>query len=139
VATKKQRRRREKEHRHEYDIVYVDHEGNEVEADESEIRAPAKRASSSKSSGSKGSGSSRRGGRAPQPPSWRRVAKRGAIFAPLFFATLLLLGRGHITTVGAITQTLILMGLFVPFSYFLDSMMWRSYQKRSARGAPAKR
>jgi len=133
VATKKQRRRREKEHRHEYEIVYLDDEGNEVEPDEPEIRAPAKRATSSKPKSGKGSSSSGRRGRAPQPPSWRRVAKRGALFAPLFLVTLLLLGRGHITYGGAILQTLILIGLFVPFSYFLDSMLWRSYQKKTGQ------
>ena len=25
------------------------------------------------------------------------------------------------------------MGFFLPFSYFMDSMMWRSYQRRIAR------
>jgi hypothetical protein len=139
VATKKQRRRREKEQRHDYEIVYLDDEGNEVEPDEPEVRAPAKRATTSQSRSGKGSSSTRRG-RAPQPPSWRRVVKRGAIFAPLFLATLLLLGRGsHISYVEAVGQTLILIALFVPFSYFLDSMMWRSYQKKSGRSSTAKR
>src|SRR5919198_2511809 len=41
VATKKQRRRREKEARHEYEFVYVDHEGNEVEGDETAVHVPA--------------------------------------------------------------------------------------------------
>jgi len=136
VATKKQRRRREKGKRHEY--VWVDDEGNELEPEEREIRAPAKRASTSKSG--KGSSSYGRRGRAPQPPSWRRVAKRGAIFAPLFLVTLLLLGRGsHISYVAAIGQTLVLIALFVPFSYFLDSMLWRSYQKKSGQSSTAKR
>jgi hypothetical protein len=141
VATKKQKRRREKEHRHEYEIVYVDDEGNEVEPDEPEVRGPARRTTSSASKSTRSSGGSARGGRgkAPQPPSWRRVIKRGAIFAPLFLATLLLLGRGHTDYPSAIGQTVILIGLFVPFSYFLDSMLWRSYLKKTGQSSSAKR
>jgi hypothetical protein len=137
VATKKQRRRREKEKRHEYEIVYLDHEGNEVEPEEREVREPVKR----NSTGKPGKGSSRAAGRgrAPQPPSWRRVIKRGGIFAPLFLLTLLLIGRGHVSYFSAVVQTLILIGLFVPFSYFLDSMLWRSYQKKSGQSTAAKR
>lgn len=141
MATRKQRRRREKEQRHDYEIVYLDHEGNEVEPDESDIRGPATRNGSAKPRSAKSSsGSARRGrGRVPQEPSWRRVAKRGAIFAPLFLAAILLLSRGKLTIAGAILQTVILMALFVPFSYFLDSLMWRSYQKKAAGQSGAKR
>ena len=139
VATRKQRRRREKEQRHEYEIVYLDDEGNEVEPDEVDIRAPAKRSASQKGSSAKPSGRAGRLGRTPQPPSWKRVAKRGAIFAPLFIATVLLLGGKRMTFAGAIFQTVILLVLFVPFSYFLDSMMYRSYQKKQGRGSATKR
>jgi hypothetical protein len=137
VATRKQRRRREKEKRHDYEIVYVDDEGNEVEPDTgtgTNGRAPA----SAKRDGAarKGAQPTRRG-RVPQPPSWKRVTKRGAIFAPLFLATVLLLGGSRVTFAAAVVQTLILVVVFVPFSYFLDSMLWRSHQRRSA--APPKR
>ena len=39
MATRKQRRRREKSFRHEYGFVVEDEEGNEVELDRSELRA----------------------------------------------------------------------------------------------------
>jgi hypothetical protein len=139
VATRKQRRRREKEKRHDYEIVYLDDEGNEVEPEEAEIRAPAKRSSTPAGKASKGYSSSGRRGRAPQPPSWRRVAKRGALFAPIFIATVLLLGGKHMNLAAALFQTLVLLVFFVPFSYFLDSFMWRSYQKKLGRGATSKR
>ena len=32
-----------------------------------------------------------------------------------------------------IVQTVVLMAFFLPFSYFMDSMIWRSYQRRLAR------
>ena len=38
-----------------------------------------------------------RRGREVKPPSWRKVLKRGAIFAPIFLATVMLLGGGKIT------------------------------------------
>jgi hypothetical protein len=137
MATKRQRRRREREQRHEY--MWVDDEGNELESEERAVREPPKRAGASKSRSGGGSSSARRG-RAPQPPSWRRVIKRGAIFAPLFLATLLLLGHGHhVNYVSAVGQALVLLALFIPFSYFLDSMMWRSYQKKTGQNSTAKR
>jgi hypothetical protein len=141
VATKKQRRRREKGQRHEYEIVYVDDEGNEVEPEDAPVRAPAPRASSSRGkSGKSGKAAPLpRRGRAPQPPSWQRVLKRGAIFAPLFLVTVMLIDRKHMTLARAVVQTALLLVLFVPFSYFLDSLMWRSHQKRLGGGSAAKR
>jgi hypothetical protein len=140
VATKKQRRRREKEKRHDYEIVYLDDDGNEVAPEEVDARAPArKEPSRNGKSSAKRSQSPARGRRTPQPPSWKRVAKRGAIFAPLFVGTVLVLGGKKMTVEAAVFQTLVLLVFFVPFSYFLDSFMWRSYQKRQERGAPAKR
>ena len=139
MATRKQRRRREKEKRHDYEFVYVDSEGNEVEADEQEVARPPRRASSSngKTSAKGGRSTSRR--REPQPPSWRRVLKRGAIFLPIFIATVFLIGGKHMNGSAAIFQAAILVILFVPFSYFLDSMVWRSYQKRLGQRPAAKK
>ena len=34
---------------------------------------------------------------------------------------------------GAVAQTLLLLVIFVPFSYFMDRVFWRSQQKRLAR------
>jgi hypothetical protein len=129
VATKKQRRRREKEQRHEYEIVYVDSEGQEVEVDESEL-AKSPRAKSEKKSQS--------GGRRPrtlEPPSWRRSIRRGLIFGPLFLAMILLLNGSRQSLAFSVVNTLILLAIFVPFSYFLDGIFWRSYQKRLGRSA----
>ncbi len=139
VATRKQRRRREKEQRHDYEFVYVDSEGNEVEPDEDEIARPPKRAGSSNGKASAKGQRKQSGRRQPQPPSWRRVAKRGAIFLPIFIATVILIGGKHMTASAAVVQAGILIVLFIPFSYFLDSMVWRSYQKRLDRGPSGKK
>jgi hypothetical protein len=61
--------------------------------------------------------------------------KRGAIFAPIFLATVLLLAGNRLSFAGAVVQTLFLLAVFVPFSYFMDRLVWRSYEKRQARSA----
>jgi hypothetical protein len=135
MATQKQRRKRAKEKRHEYELVEIDGEGNETVLRASDLKAET----SSSSSAGKGAAPSdakakskpSRG--APQPPTWRRVAKRGAIFAPIFLATVLLLGGDRMSFVGAVLQTIFLLAIFVPFSYFMDRLVWRSHEKRLAR------
>jgi hypothetical protein len=129
VASRKQRRRREKEKRHEYELVEIDAEGNETVLNAAELKSPPPRASKSRGETAKPS----RGGRTIQPPSWTRVLKRGLIFAPLFFLTVMLLGGSNVSIVGALLQTVLLMAVFVPFSYFMDRLVWRSQQKRLAR------
>jgi hypothetical protein len=132
VATRKQRRRREKEKRHEYDLVYLDAEGNEVEPDEDEKSARSARSSTKSSSkGGKGEQRPRRG--IAQPPSWSRVTRRAAIFAPIFLVTVYLLGGGKIGVTAAVLQTVLLVAIFIPFSYVMDVVMWRSHQKRLAK------
>jgi len=120
MATRKQRRRRAKESRHEY--VWEDAEGNELDPSEVPTRkseAEPKRAPA-------------RSGREPQPPSWRRTLKRGLIFAPIMFVAVTVL-TSKLTLAQQITQTLIVVAIFVPFSYLLDGVFWRSYKKRAAR------
>ena len=123
MATKKQRRRRAKEQRHDY--VWVDDEGNEV--DPEEATATGKTATRARSSR-----------RDPQAPSWQRTLKRGAIFAPIMFATVLLLSPDMAMTT-KITQTLLIVGIFIPFSYFLDRLFYRSALRRAARQADGRR
>ena len=122
MPTRKQRRRRAKERRHDYEYVYVDEEGREVEVDEPE-RAP------SKSKNGKGPVRTR-GGRRIEPPSWNRVGKRALIFAPLMFITIRLLERGE-PLAATVFRTAFLLLIFLPFSYVMDSFLYRSYQRRS--------
>jgi hypothetical protein len=116
MATKKQRRRRAKEHRHEY--VWVDDEGNEVEAPDETSEKRETRAGGPR--------------RDPQEPSWQRSFRRGAIFAPIMFGTVFLLSP-NLPLATKITQTLLIVTIFVPFSYFLDRTFYRSAQRRAAR------
>jgi hypothetical protein len=120
VATNKQKRRREKELRHEY--VWADEEGNELDPEDVPVRdaEAAKR------------GRPARSAREPQAPSWRRTLKRGAIFAPIMFATVMLLSKDQ-TLAQQITQTAIIVVIFIPFSFLLDTVFWRSYKRRLER------
>ncbi len=136
MATKKQQRRRQKLKRHEYEEVYVDDDGNVLppeEAEELGVDAPARKAERTPKDRPTG-----RAGRALEPPSWRKTAKRGLLFFPLMLITVMLLGQ-ELTLVQQIFQTIVLMGFFLPFSYFMDSMMWRSYQRRIARTGASKK
>jgi hypothetical protein len=119
MATKKQRRRRAKEQRHDY--VWIDDEGNEVEPD----GTPDEKSTAARSTG--------RMQRDPQAPSWSRTLKRGAIFAPIMFGTVFLLSP-NLPTSTKLTQTLLIVAIFIPFSYFIDRFFYRSFQRRRARG-----
>jgi hypothetical protein len=124
MPTRKQRRRRAKDRRHEYEYVFVDDEGQEVEVDAAELQS--ERATS-------------RNGRARetrsanvrvQAPSWRRVARRGLIFAPLMFVTVLVIDNSLELWQVAV-QTVWLLAIFLPFSYFMDSFMYRRHRRRT--------
>jgi hypothetical protein len=134
MATKKQRRRRAKEQRHEWETVYVDDEGNEVEAPEDEAPSTNGRSATTKKA------TPATAQRTVQPPSWRRVGKRGLLFAPAMFLLMTFL-EPDTTYLERGFFTLQLLAIFLPFSYVMDRMTYRMWQKRLARdragGAPA--
>ncbi|HVN60536.1 MAG TPA: hypothetical protein VMT59_04690 [Gaiellaceae bacterium] len=135
MATKKQQRRRQKERRHEYEEVWVDAEGKELAPEEVEQVVP-EAAAKATASPKKSAPSRGRSGRVPPPPSWRRVGKRAAIFAPLMFVTVYIIGGAKLTLAGKLFQTAVLLLFFIPFSYAMDSIQYRNYQKR--QGQPPK-
>ena len=131
MTTKKQQRRRQKLNRHEYEDVYVDDEGNVVAPDEAEELVGAQPAAKA-SRAAKAEKPVGRGGRTVEPPSWRRTLKRGLLFFPLMLITVMLLGK-DLSLAQQVTQSVVLMGFFLPFSYFMDTMVWRSSQRRLTR------
>jgi hypothetical protein len=131
MPSRKQRRRRAKERRHEWEEVWVDEEGNEVEPPpddeapgrvEKRASAPARRQT---------------GTRTVQPPSWRRVGKRALIFAPLMFLTVSFLSS-ELSVSQKIMQTSFLLAFFLPFSYAMDALMYRMYVRRGGGTASGK-
>jgi hypothetical protein len=137
MPTRKQRRKREKDLRHEWEEVYVDDDGRELEPEEVEELAPAVAAKNGATPRIKPKAKSSqparmaRGGRTVQPPSWRRVLKRAAIFAPLMYVFITLTNRS-VSPMYALLFTLQLLLLFLPFSYLMDKFTYRLWQKRQA-------
>ena len=72
----------------------------------------------------------RASGRKVEPASWNRVGKRALIFAPLMFMTIRLLGQGE-SPQTSVLETLFLLLVFLPFSYFMDSFLYRTFQRRT--------
>jgi hypothetical protein len=126
MPSRKQRRRRAKERRHEYEYVYVDEEGREVEVEvEPNGKKDPKRLE-------KNAPARTRAGRPIQPPSWSKVGKRALMFGPLMFLTIRLLEKKETLTV-SLVRTVTLLALFLPFSYIMDSLVYRSHQRRLAK------
>jgi hypothetical protein len=138
MPTRKQRRRQAKERRHEYEYVYVDDQGKELETTDAE---PGER-SKAKGSGVRPTAKqpAQRGGqpaaaaRQPRkidPPSWQRVFRRAAIFAPVMVIVVYFLNRNSANPLReTVVSSIVLVLFFLPFSYFMDSMMYRQYRKR---------
>jgi hypothetical protein len=123
MPSRKQRRRRAKERRHEYEYVYVDEEGREVEVEPEEIAEEKRDSRAARTTG--------RSGRTVEPPSLRRVVKRALLFAPLMFLTITLIDRDLSISV-RLTQTIMLLAFFLPFSYLMDRMLYRSFARRTS-------
>ena len=138
MPTRKQRRKREKDLRHEWEEVYVDEEGRELAPEEVEELAPAVAAKNGAAPRTKAKPKSSQparatpGRRTVKPPSWRRVFKRTAIFAPLIYVFITLTNRS-VSPMYALLFTLQLVLLFLPFSYLMDKFTYRLWQKRQAR------
>jgi hypothetical protein len=150
VPSRKQKKRRQKELRHEYEFVVVDEEGREVEVDPEELKARrAEKERSAKASSATGVDGKTKGGardgrgrpiREIKPPSWQRTWKRAGAFTAVMFLALSFLAHGG-SLVGRLLLTLGYGVLFVPFLYLMDRMQYRQYLKRasSAGNAPAAR
>jgi hypothetical protein len=143
VPTRKQRRRQQKDRRHEYEIVYVDDQGNEVATESEPERADAKekpQSSGVRPTAKQPAKPAQRGkqpatGARPQrkidPPSWSRVGRRAAIFAPIMVIVVYYLNRNAANPLReTVISSVVLVLFFLPFSFFMDSVMYRQYRKR---------
>jgi hypothetical protein len=138
MPTRKQRRRREKSFRHEYDYVLLDHEGNEVELDPEARRAEREakerqRASTAKQpAGKRPARGSGRATREPNPPSWERAFRRGGLMGALMLLAFIFLFKN--APIGIrLLWGIFYAGAFVPLTYFIDRTAYRSYQRRIAK------
>lgn len=143
MPTRKQRRRRLKERRHEWEEVYLDAEGNEIPPEEVEELLPEMRPARDTGRGeartrTRSTPARGRAGREIKPASWRRVAKRGAIFAPFMFLFIALTSRDTPVATDVLTTVWLLL-IFLPFSYLMDSLVFRMAKKREARAVEARK
>jgi hypothetical protein len=135
MPTKKQRRRRAKGFRHEYDFVVEDEEGNEVPVESSELRAERNQRDKERAATKPARTQSSRGGRGtrePTPPSWQRAMRRGGIMGGLMLLAFVFLFKSAPIAV-RLGWGVFYAAAFVPLTYFIDRTAYRSYQKRLAR------
>ena len=136
MPTRKQRRRAQKERRHEYETVWVDAEGNELdEPPEEELAATPARRDTPKSK-PKAKATQQRGGRqirVPPPPSWQRAGKRAAILGAVVFVFIYLVGakNGGQNPASALLLALIYTLLFIPFQFTIDRFAYNRWQRRA--------
>jgi len=143
MPTRKQRRREAKTKRHEYEFVYVDAEGNEVDDVPAELeqakKQPDERRNGSKPAASKQQQSARqRGRRTPPEPSWNRAFKRAGLLGVVVFVLFSFTAKSYAS---ALPLAALYTIMFIPFTYFIDRFAYRRWQARQGprSGAPAKK
>ena len=137
MPTRKQRRRQQKSRRHEWEYVYVDEEGHEVEVDPEGPKGSKDEQPKAKQQLDRRNGRpadrKQRPRRVAQPPSWRRAAKRAALLGALFVVVFAFgLGGKNNNPFTAVLIGVIYAVAFVPLQYFIDKVTYRAYLKRQA-------
>ena len=80
-----------------------------------------------------------RRGRPIQKPTFGRVLRRTAIFAPVLLLFVYLTSGNRLSYEGIILNTVVLIAFFIPFSYLVDTMVYRMMMRRHERDRAAKR
>jgi len=135
MATRKQRKRMQKERRHEYETVWLDSEGNELEEPPDDApAAPRQRRADGKKPDQKRPQRSSRTTRTPLPPSWRRAYKRTLIWAvPLGLLFVFLQASSKHPQYLSAVFLIVLVVLFYPLAlYQLDKFAYNRWQKSQA-------
>jgi hypothetical protein len=133
MPSRKQRRRREKSFRHEYETVLLDEEGNETPI--AELREEREKTKAETKPATKGKTPAKGKGRPlrePPQPSWNRAVRRGGLMgAIIFIAFVFILKGGSQTSRAAIAAVYAV--AFIPLTYYVDRFAYRNYEKRLAR------
>jgi hypothetical protein len=128
MPTRKQRKRRAKDFRHDMRVFEVDSEGNEVAL--AELRTPEERKPKVKQQAAKSK--SGRPMKEPPLPSWRRAVRRGGTMGALMLVAFLFVLKN-----GPLPQRIgigVFYGLaFIPLTYWIDRTAHRTYQRRLAK------
>jgi len=138
MPTRKQRRRRDKDFRHDVRVFEVDEEGNEVPI--AELRARSETGAKGKPAPGKGKQRAA-AGRGPvrevQPPSWHRAFRRGGLMGALMLVAFVFVFKSGSLAV-RLGWGVFYAVAFVPLTYWIDRTAYRSYQRRLARQAGKK-
>jgi hypothetical protein len=136
MPTRKQKRRELKAQRHDYEFVYVDGDGNELDEVPEELEQPKKeRTNGSKPAAGKKGQPVPRGRRQPPQPSWSRAFKRGGMLGAVVLVLFSFGAKGHIASV--IPLALVYTLLFVPFTFYIDRFAYRRWEARQGGGTSA--
>ena|SRR6202035_2932927 len=126
MPTRKQRRRRDKTFRHEYDLVVYDDEGNEVPVDPADLRAAKAKDAPKAKRGQKRGARKPRPQRVVAPATWSRALKRGGIMGGVLLIAMVLI-RGPVV-LGVVYGIAL-----IPFTYFIDRIAYRNYLRRNPK------
>ena len=140
MPTRKQRRRTQKERRHEYETVWVDAEGHELEEPPDEVAAPTRERRDNGKPKPRTQQQRQRGGRSgrvPPPPSWQRATRRSLILGVVVFVLFYAIGakNGHHNFFSAAAIAVIYTGLFIPFTFMIDRWTHNRWQRRTEQQA----
>jgi len=133
MPTRKQKRREAKSKRHDYEFVYLDDEGNEVEPPHEEPKSR----NGSKPAAAAAAKQPQRRGRTPQPPSWRRAAKRSSLIGVFLLVFVAATSKGNIVQVVPVAIGFSL--LYIPMMYYMDRAFYRRWQQRQQHPVTKKR
>ena len=143
MPTRKQKRKTQKERRHEYETVWVDEEGNELEEPPEDLAPKPEKSNGTKPTANAKARPQRSGrpARVPPPPSWQRAAKRAALLGIVVFILFsFTASRSHAGWAAALLPALLYTALFIPFTYWIDRFAYNRYlQKQQQGGAAAKK
>lgn len=133
MPSRKQRRRREKTFRHEYETVLLDEEGNEtpigeLRGERNKQRAERKPAKPTGKAGARQA----RALREPPAPTWRRAFRRGGLMGGAIFIAFVFVLHGG-STLSRASIAIIYAVAFIPLTYWVDRLSYRTYQKRMAK------
>jgi hypothetical protein len=133
MPTRKQRRRRSKDFRHDVRVFEVDEEGNEVPI--AELRTREDKPTAAASKGKQKQSSRTKSGRALRevsPPSWERAFKRGGLMGALMLVAFLFLFKSAPIGIRVAWGAFYALA-FIPLTYWIDRTAYRTYLRRVDR------
>jgi hypothetical protein len=138
MPSRKQRRRRQKLQRHEYEYVVETDEGEEIPLERPGDLDEKRRPDRKRNGGGRDAALLDRRGQPIQKPSIRRVLRRALIFAPFLALFVYFIDeRVREEPIAVVVNTIFLLALFIPFSYLVDMFVYRMLLRRHERNRAA--